>query len=112
MFFTIAVFASCAEREEPPTIGERLEGFWKGGAWNHPDNRYYFKGGAMWAAKQANGALFDRTDYQYAIIGDTIKILDVTTFERRDYRVEFPTDSTAWLEALPLGVDISLVRIR
>ena len=106
----IISLASCHEQRDAPTLSDRLEGYWTGGAWNHPDNLYYFHSGAAWAAKAGTGALTDRKEYAYSESGDTLKMLDVLTFERSDFIVEFPTDSTATLERVG-GLKVELTRI-
>lgn len=106
----IIALASCHEQRDAPTLSDRLEGYWTGGAWNHPDNLYYFHSGAAWAAKAGTGALTDRKEYAYSESGDTLKMLDVLTFERADFIVEFTTDSTATLERTG-GLKVELTRL-
>lgn len=104
------LLASCHEQRDAPTLSDRLEGYWTGGAWHHQNNLYYFHSGAAWAAKAGTGVLTDRNEYAYSESGDTIKMLDVLTFERSDFIVEFPTDSTATLERTG-GLKVELTRL-
>lgn len=107
---TSLLFASCHEQSDPPTLSDRLEGYWIGGAWHHPNNLYYFHGGAAWAAKVEMGVLTDRNDYAYSESGDTLKMLDVLTFERSEFVVSFPTDSTVTLDRVG-GLKVNLKRL-
>lgn len=107
----IISLASCHEQPDPPTLSDRLDGYWTGGAWHHPNNLYYFHDGAAWAAKSEMGVLADRKDYAYSESGDTLKMLDVLTFERSDFIVEFPTDSTVTLDRVG-GLKVNLKRAR
>ena len=106
----VLLLASCRDQADPPTLSDRLEGYWTGGAWHHQNNLYYFHSGAAWAAKAGTGVLTDRNEYAYSESGDTLKMLDVGTFERTDFIVEFPTDSTATLERTG-GLKVELTRL-
>ena len=106
----VLLLASCREQSDPPTLSDRLEGYWIGGAWHHPNNLYYFHGGAAWAAKVEMGVLTDRNDYAYSESGDTLKMLDVLTFERSEFVVSFPTDSTVTLDRVG-GLKVNLKRL-
>jgi len=110
MALLFAIFG-CADKDPLPTPANKIEGFWIGGAWNHETNRYYFHDGAAWADKYSNGVFQWREDYAYFFDVDTLRMLDVSTLARFDYVASFPTDTTARLYALPLGIEINLKRL-
>ena len=107
----VLLLASCRDQADPPTLSDRLEGYWTGGAWHHQNNLYYFHSGAAWAAKSEMGVLTDRKDYAYSESVDTLKMLDVLTFERSEFVVSFPTDSTVTLDRVG-GLKVNLKRAR
>lgn len=103
-------FCGCRDIDPPLTTDERLQGFWKGGAWNHETSRYHFQDGAMWTEEYQDGVLSGRCDYQYTTPGDTLHVLDIASFERRSYLVSFG-DDTARLETEG-GFVLNLARIK
>lgn len=106
----VLLLASCRDQADPQTLSERLEGHWIGGAWHHPTSLYYFHDGAAWAARCDGEQLIDRKDYAYSESGDTLKMLDIVTFERSAFVVSFPTDSTVTLNRVG-GLKVNLKRL-
>lgn len=107
----VLLLASCRDQADPPTLSERIEGHWIGGAWHHPTSLYFFHDGAAWAARCDGEQLIDRKDYAYSESGDTLKMLDIVTFERSAFVVSFPTDSTVTLNRMG-GLKVNLKRAR
>jgi len=107
----LACLAGCGDKDPLPTPANKIEGFWIGGAWNHETNRYYFHDGAAWVDKYSNGVFQGREDYAYFVDDYTLRLTDISTLTRFDYVASFPTDTTARLYTLPLGIEINLKRI-
>ena len=108
-------FSSCAEKEAPPTLEERLHGAWIR-TWQPygSTNTYSFNGGLCTEHSIIPSQPVQAYFWQYYCNGDTLTLVNLASAEPfSDIRravVSFPTDSTCilgWLD----GVDYQLKRL-
>lgn len=92
VLWILLLLAGCAEKERPPTMGERLQGAWAR-EWGTLTNRYNFHHGACDVYSTTEG----QCAYAYTTDGDTLTMMDLASKTVRRAAVTFPTDSTAVL---------------
>jgi hypothetical protein len=119
-FFAVVVLilaslllSSCAERELPLTLEERLHGAWER-SWIGFEQTYHFDDGLCAAHSIIPAQAVQEYFWYYTIQGDTLTIKNLATsgLFRDEVRavVEFPTDSTAVLSFV-CGLNYFLKRI-
>lgn len=108
MVWFLMMLFGCAEKDPLPTIEEQLHGAWvrTGG---FIENKYRFADGALDVYSVFSNQIVYQNNYVYTTDGQTLRLLDLVEGTRHEFRVEFPTDSTATLSP-PFGLNIHLKR--
>ena len=115
----MVVFAlsSCAEKEAPPTLEERLQGAWIR-TWQPywSTNTYSFNGGLCAEHSILPAQPIQAYFWQYYCNRDTLTLVNLASADPfsdiRRAAVSFPTDSTCILGWFPNGLDYVLIRFK
>ena len=100
---------SCADKDQPPTMEERLQGAWQRD-WGMITNRYNFHGGGCDEYRIIPGQPGKYYSIVYTCDVDTLTMLDLAGGNVSRAVVEFPSDSTAVLMWIG-GVNYFLKRL-